>query len=279
MILQRAAVTVTLGPLALWLLYMGGWFVFVPAVAIMLIGCLEFGRMTTALGNRFPTVLVLISVAALHTIASFAPREQVTTWQSATLFLACFAALCHALWHFESGGTQAIFTLFSTFATIIFLGWLGSHLLLLRNISPDAGSVSWEWTAIALVATWSSDVGAYLVGSFLTGKLLGRHALTPRLSPKKTYEGYIGGVIFGFLLASLIGIFWFELPTSQVLILSALLAAVGTLGDLAISMLKRESGIKDSGNIFPGHGGALDRLDSLLWTLPFAYYFLYFASP
>lgn len=276
MIVKRAAVMLTLGPLVLWLIYLGGWFMFAPLVVIMLIACGEFGRMTAELNIKFPLWLVGTNVVLHQLVALLAPADKAPIWLMATLFLGLFSALLYALRQYEHGHKNATKTLFGSIVTIIFLGWLGSHPMLLRNIDPARGSIYWQWTMVAVVATWMSDTGAYLVGSFLAGKVLGRHPLTPRLSPKKTYEGYIGGVITGTLCAALIGIFVFSLPTNTVIGLSALLAAVGTAGDLAISMLKRESGIKDSGHIFPGHGGALDRVDSLLWSIALAYYFLYF---
>lgn len=275
MILKRAAVMLTLGPLVLWLIYLGGWFLFVPLVAIMLIACAEFGRMTAELDIKFPFWLVGSSIVLHQLVAILAPPDKAPIWLMATLFLGLFASLLYALRHYENGSDNATKTLFGSIVAIIFLGWLGSHPMLLRNIDPSRGSIYWQWTMVAVVATWMSDTGAYLVGSFLAGKLLGRHPLTPRLSPKKTYEGYIGGILIGALSASLVGILVFGLPTNVVIGLSTLLAAIGTAGDLAISMLKRESGIKDSGNIFPGHGGALDRIDSLLWSIAIAYYFLY----
>jgi phosphatidate cytidylyltransferase len=118
--------------------------------------------------------------------------------------------------------------------------------------------------------TWASDSGAYFAG-----RAFGRTKMSPRLSPKKTWEGFAGGTLAavgaGVGIIALLG-----LPVSALVgVALGLIGAVGgTLGDLAESMLKRQAGVKDSGNLIPGHGGLLDRVDSLLWTAPLTYYLL-----
>lgn len=272
MILQRAAVMFTLGPLALLLIYLGGWFFFVPVLLILLIAANEFVRMVEALEVKVPLWLIMLSVAGQVCAAGLGSAETANLFLGLALIISLFTALIISLRQFETGGTHASLSLFSSIAAIIYIGWLGSHLLLLRNIDPASGSIGWQWTAVAIVATWIADTGAYLVGSFLTGKVLGRHPFTPRLSPKKTWEGYLGGVLLGTIAGIVVGVLIFEMPMLPVVSVSLLLAAIGTAGDLMISMLKRESGVKDSGSLFPGHGGALDRLDSLLWAVAAAYY-------
>ena len=138
--------------------------------------------------------------------------------------------------------------------------------------------MAWQWTMLTILCTWLSDSGAYVVGRFVAGRFVGRHALTPRLSPKKTVEGYVGGVFFGTATAVLFA--WFSLlPLPIALSLGLLVSAVlAPAGDLGVSLLKREAGVKDSGGLFPGHGGALDRIDSLVWSVTIAYYFVLFLS-
>ena len=113
---------------------------------------------------------------------------------------------------------------------------------------------------------WIADSGAYVFG-----KTLGKHKLSPRLSPNKTIEGYVGGVLVGTSLTLIIGLL-LNLPALIAVILGLLVSAVSPIGDLGISMLKRSVGVKDSGNLLPGHGGALDRIDSLIWSVAMAYY-------
>ena len=131
------------------------------------------------------------------------------------------------------------------------------------------------WTLTVLFTIMTADSGAYFVG-----RAWGRHKLTPTLSPGKTWEGYLGGVISGGLLGALAITLWsthagWRIPSSvHGLILGLLIATIAPLGDLAVSMIKRQVGAKDSGNIIPGHGGALDRLDSVLWTAVIGYYYV-----
>jgi len=121
------------------------------------------------------------------------------------------------------------------------------------------------------IMIWSFDSFAYLVG-----KYLGRHKMMPRISPKKTWEGFAGGLIFAALAAALIWKFAgaTELSLSQWLMLSLIVVAAATFGDLFESALKRQHGLKDSGKMMPGHGGILDRIDSLLFAMPISLLFL-----
>src|SRR5262249_1797475 len=120
---------------------------------------------------------------------------------------------------------------------------------------------------------WSSDTAAYYIGSSL-----GRKALAPRVSPKKTVEGAVGGVL-GALAAAFIARVWFinRLSVADCVILGLALGGIGILGDLFESMLKRGAGMKDSAALVPGHGGILDRVDSLLYAGPVLYYYYLFA--
>ncbi len=116
---------------------------------------------------------------------------------------------------------------------------------------------------------WLNDTGAYL-----SGMTLGKHKLFERISPKKTWEGSIGGALFTCLAAFVISLFFKELTTLQWIIMSPIVVLTGTFGDLAESLFKRSINIKDSGNILPGHGGILDRFDSLFLSIPAGYIYL-----
>ncbi len=116
---------------------------------------------------------------------------------------------------------------------------------------------------------WINDTGAYLVGSFL-----GKHKLYEKISPNKTWEGTIGGVILCIALSFVIAKLFPQLALKHWIIISVIVAVFGTLGDLVESMLKRMAGVKDTGNIMPGHGGVLDRFDSLLFATPFVFCYL-----
>lgn len=123
------------------------------------------------------------------------------------------------------------------------------------------------WILLLLSATWASDTFAYF-----TGRALGRHKLAPILSPKKTIEGAVGGVLGSALVAYLFVLWVPALPLVPVLFLGGAIGIASLLGDLVESALKRQAGIKDSGHIIPGHGGVLDRFDSMLFTAPLVYY-------
>ncbi len=128
-----------------------------------------------------------------------------------------------------------------------------------------------EWLIFfLLLVTWASDTGAYYVGT-----LYGRHRLAPTISPKKTVEGVLGGLVLA-VAAAIVAQWWFasQLSLLDALILGVLLTGTGLIGDLFESMIKRRTGVKDSGGILPGHGGMLDRLDSLLFTAPTFYYYV-----
>ena len=127
---------------------------------------------------------------------------------------------------------------------------------------------------LPVLITWASDIGAYAVG-----RLMGKHKLIPSVSPGKTIEGSIGGLVASMLVAFL----WahyvlrpsshlgFKFPPIGILVFGAILSVAAQIGDLAESLLKREAGVKDSSNLIPGHGGILDRFDSLFFVLPVAY--------
>ncbi len=127
-----------------------------------------------------------------------------------------------------------------------------------------------HWLMILLAVIWSNDSAAMIVG-----KNLGRTRFAPALSPKKTNEGAIGGLLAGIAAAWLLQNFLFkELPPGHVIITAVLLGIFGQLGDLSESLLKRAAGVKDSSHLIPGHGGVLDRIDSLLFAFPVLYIYL-----
>ncbi len=152
---------------------------------------------------------------------------------------------------------------------ILYVVVLLGHFILLRQLPHGIALIFF-----VLAITWLADTGGFVIG--LT---LGRHALAPTLSPKKTIEGLFGGILFS-VLGALISHFWF-LPffsLGECAILGMGMAIIGTLGDLAESAIKRSVSIKDSGTIIPGHGGVLDRVDSLLFTGPVIYYYVLFTG-
>lgn len=147
----------------------------------------------------------------------------------------------------------------------VYIGWLFTHLYLLR-ISENG----WLFIILMLVTTWSTDTFAYFVGM-----KFGRNKLAPKVSPKKTIEGSLGGVagsILGSFLVFL-AISNGEIKLLHFLVIGLLIGIIGQVGDLAESALKRLGGVKDSGKLIPGHGGVLDRFDSMLFTAPLLFYY------
>ncbi len=120
-----------------------------------------------------------------------------------------------------------------------------------------------------LIMLWSNDTGAYL-----SGRSFGKHKLFERISPNKTWEGFIGGVLLALVISLNLEQYFGSLPKWQWASMAIIIGVFGTLGDLVESMLKRSLGVKDSGNILPGHGGLLDRFDGLLIAAPLVYFFL-----
>ena len=119
------------------------------------------------------------------------------------------------------------------------------------------------------VLIWSSDIFAYL-----TGSIFGKYKLFERISPKKTWEGSIGGLIFALIAAYILSYLVNQLTLIEWMILAVIMVISGTIGDLAESLLKRNAGVKDSGNIFPGHGGVLDRFDAVLFVIPMVFVYI-----
>ena len=136
----------------------------------------------------------------------------------------------------------------------------------LSNMNFDGGC---ELVWILFACTWASDTFAYFIGS-----AVGSHRLAPSISPNKTVEGFLGSLVGTALTAVVVGTFLFGYPITQMATAGVILAIVATLGDLVESAIKRFTGVKDSGIIIPGHGGVLDRFDSILYTAPVFYYFI-----
>jgi len=160
---------------------------------------------------------------------------------------------------------------------VVYVGWFAAHVVALHAI-PGAGP---GLVTLLLMAVVWSDTGAYFAGSSL-----GRHKLAPKVSPNKTWEGAVGGIAAAmastaFLYGLQRGLACRGLPDwslAAYLWMGAALALVSQIGDLVESMLKRDAGIKDSGGIFPGHGGVLDRCDGILFAAPVFYYMILFGT-
>jgi len=160
---------------------------------------------------------------------------------------------------------------------ISYIGMSFAHLLLLRYTDGSlylmtywgelSAGAAYVW--LAFVGTWASDTFAFFIGSYL-----GRHKLCLAISPNKTIEGALGGMLGSIIAIGLLGIL-FKLPISHSIIMGILVGITAPVGDLVESAIKRFAGVKDSGQILPGHGGILDRFDSILFTVPAIYYYMH----
>jgi len=248
-----AAVGIPLLLLAVW---HGGWVHLLLTILIMILGLFElsrlFGRMdlNPSLAAMTAGVLILSAGVYLGGVAQLGPAVTLVV-----LLLLISGVLRYPA--VKPGGVAA------GLAGTLYVG-LFIYFYLIRTLEDGLA-----WVLIMLAATWASDTAAYLVG-----KKLGRHKLAPGLSPGKTVEGALAGVA-GSILGACLANFYFPVSAYPVVAALGLLAGVaGILGDLFESSLKRSAGLKDTGGIIPGHGGVLDRFDSMLFTAPATYFFI-----
>jgi len=157
--------------------------------------------------------------------------------------------------------------------TVLGIVYIGIPYALLVAIAYRTGSFNTTVILGMLLLTWANDTGAYIIGS-----KIGKTPLLPRISPKKTWEGSLGGVAVGLLVAYFLSLFFIDLTMSEWMILALIVVIFGSIGDLIESMLKRSRGVKDSGTLLPGHGGFLDRFDAFFFLLPFAAAYLILIS-
>lgn len=259
----RRILTALVGiPLFLGLLYMGKWPLFALVAGMGLIGFHEYGRMWQNKGVHVPFLVGGPMVVALLLWAQTMPGDGV--WLGAIMAIIPIALLIWLIFNFAR---RTIVDVLVTAAGVLYVGWLLSHLILLRGLGEGTGwDLGLKWVTLAFFGTWAADSFAYFAG-----RAFGKRKLAPLISPGKSVEGAIGGGLGTLLLG------WFYAPVAGILPWQGALVAVGifglsVVGDLAESALKRYTGVKDSGTLLPGHGGVLDRFDSSLFVLPFVYY-------
>lgn len=254
----RIITGVVLAVLAVVVVVHGGLVFFFLMLALALLGLNEFYKLTRM---YHPLPLAgFIGVALMLYMAWFRSPAGVLGAIAAGVLLV-------ALMGIMSGPRPGVTVRMAvTLLGILYLGLGFSALLLLRRL--DVG------TAVVLTVvfgTWAGDTMAYF-----TGRFFGATPMAPKLSPKKTWEGFAGGAVSTVLLVVFIGLYT-PLGPADSLALGAVIAVVGPLGDLFESLVKRDVQIKDSGRGIPGHGGVLDRFDALMWTAVAAYFLLVFA--
>jgi len=224
----------------------------------------EYAEIFRVSGSRPARWLILAGVAAVCVARFYQPvlLQPVMTWT-------VLAMMAYHLLDYERGAEHAGMDFSVSLGALVYLGWVGSYLLALRQIENGG----W-WVMFVLPCVWMTDTGAYMLGA-----AYGKHRMTPRLSPKKTWEGFAAGVVSAGLLGGFLAFSYttwgpLHLPIWQGTVFGLTIGLLTPLGDLGESMLKRQAGLKDSGSIFPGHGGAFDRIDSWLWAAVLGYYFI-----
>jgi phosphatidate cytidylyltransferase len=256
--LKRRVLTAVVGiPLVIAVIWFGEpWFTLLIAVMAVL-GSWEFYRLAKLTKVQpiiyFGMAWTLLLVLSPHCPSSFAIPVLISS-----------AILISLIWLlFRSSREQGFSDWAWTMAGILYIGWMLSYWVTLRDAETGKELVFW-----AMFTTFANDISAFFIG-----RALGKHRLAPRISPGKTWEGAIGG-IFASIIASLILGAIFHLPFSywQIALWGLAISIFAQLGDLVESLLKRNTGVKDAGNLVPGHGGILDRIDSLIFTGVIVYY-------
>jgi len=265
---RRVLTALALAAVGLPAIIYGGIFYFLLMGIFLMGGAWEYVRLYRAVQLEPDEVVtiggVLVTATARFFFADFAP-----------VMLALFVLIAmtvHVI-AYERGRDQAGIDFTVTVGGIVYLGWLGSYLLDLRNL-PDG---VW-WFMLILPLVWAGDTGAYSIGA-----VYGKHKMSPRLSPKKSWEGYFAGIVTAMYVGALFSYAFSSLgprPLHGLIdpmkgaFLGLVISALTPIGDLGESMFKRQGGLKDSSNIFPGHGGFLDRIDSWIWGAAIGYFII-----
>lgn len=267
---KRIAFAVIAIPLALGIVYWGGWPLVLVVMAAAVLGARELLGFGSRLGVAPLDRTALVSAAALPVVVYLAitryPALASSAWIVAGLWLV--ALLTIALFRRTPAERPLAATALTAFA-VIYPAGLASFLLSLRHLKYAEQSWAGAWMVFfPLVVTWVCDTAA-----MFAGKAIGGRKLWPAISPGKTWSGSIAGIIFAMVTVPLLNLIVLQrvgvaLPLGQGLLFGLALGIIGQVGDLAESLYKREAGVKDSSDLIPGHGGVLDRFDSLYFVLP-----------
>jgi phosphatidate cytidylyltransferase len=244
------------------------WLFWLTFLALGALALNEYYRMTLADYSRIDK----ITGTLLGLFPLLAAYEGKSEDVAAALFLSLFFLIVYSLTRYstldsKTSGPNGFTLMMRLGFGIFYVGFSFSHFTLLLTFSEGQ-----HLLILLTVITVFSDSFAYYIGMFL-----GKHKLAPAISPGKTIEGLLGGLIGSIIGAVLVSTWFFpDFSLVQMVILTIFLSLIGVMGDLTESMIKRTMGVKDSGNILPGHGGVLDRLDSLMIAAPVLFYLLHF---
>jgi phosphatidate cytidylyltransferase len=275
-LVQRLLSAAVIIPILLYLFHKGGTPFIILIEVVIVIGMNEYYRMVEQKALSPDRFMGTLSAVALGAVATTG-RLDYMAGAMTMLVLLLLANRLRSL-DLRSAVTGMNVTIFG----VIYVGWLLSHAILLRNPlnPPENIDLGLFFIVLAIAGTFGADAGAYF-----TGRAYGKKKLLPLVSPGKTVEGALGGIAGGTIgvIGAKLAFDWFifpapgtGMPLVHCILLGPVLVVATIVGDLSQSMMKRDSGIKDSGNIIPGHGGILDRLDSILFAIPLTYYYLRF---
>lgn len=266
------AITAFIGmPIVLAAVWLGGWWAFTLAALLVVLATYELHTMMLHEGYH-PVILVSLALSFLFMAAAMLPQQRLPLLE---IGISAALLLSFPILFFRAKLEGAMVDWSLTIAIAIYLGWPTSILLLLRGYQIGFSGGLW-WLLTLFGGVWGFDTGA-----FFAGHAFGRHKLAPLISPGKTWEGVFGGLIFSIaaaLLFTTVPAFFhwsapLDVPWYLAVVLGLCVGVAATLGDLAESLIKRQTHVKDSGQFFPGHGGILDRIDSLLFAILVIYIF------
>lgn len=246
---------------------LGGWLWSLVILMAIYFGNREFKALMGNIGIQPSQAIILASTAAMVVCAHFNESQ----FLSPILTLSIIASFFRLIFR---NPRAHISDIGGTLIVIFYMVYMPVFFILLRHLGNTPGHSAWQqpglhYLLMTLAVICISDIAAYYVG-----KTFGKHPLYPAISPKKTLEGAIGGLIAGIVLGMGTTLLW-SFPLMHAVILSVLLVIVGQLGDLAESMMKRDVGMKDSGGLLASHGGLLDRVDSYIFSGVVSYYYIY----
>ncbi|HEY7348923.1 MAG TPA: CDP-archaeol synthase [Ktedonobacterales bacterium] len=253
----------------LGLLWGGGWILFGGLVLIVGAASYEMHRMLTGEGMR-PLSLLSLALSLDFLVAAILPAWRTPLIEGGISLLLLLSFTWLLTMRKTLNGSLVDWAL--TMAVPFYIGWPLSFFLRLRGnqIGPSTG---FWWVLVVLVGVWAFDSAA-----FFTGRFLGRHKLATVISPSKTWEGVIGGIAGG-IAVTLLATRPLNVPVYHAIILGLLISVAGQVGDLAESLIKRQTHVKDSSHLIPGHGGMLDRIDSQLFAVVVVYLYASWALP
>lgn len=238
-------------------IYFGGLWLLAMCFVIGVMGVREFFKGFEALGIKPSFPIAVSSAVGLYGIFLF---HGSTEWYLFWSFLTVLASLLY-LFNIDN---RKLEDAMATVTGIFYVVYFSFHVVLVDS-TGDSSILVW----LIVFSAFGSDVFAYF-----TGMTIGRHKLCPKISPKKTIEGAVGGVFGSVLICGLFGYWFANQYFFHTLAIGAIGAVISQCGDLTASVFKRKMGIKDYGNLIPGHGGVLDRFDSVLFTAPAIYYYI-----